>query len=303
MRRRSHARKVTVGEPPVVYTPTKLAADVAKGTQTTAQYEAFNALIGPRKLDRSMFFTSWSLPIIQTYSETIANNTGTEIIVAWQPTTWADVLTGAKDAYLKEQCAVAKAWAPKTLIVRLAHEFNGNWKVGFGSFTESAAEFKAKWQYVVNFFKAEGVTNIKWAWNPNTWGGASTMDPTTYYPGAEYVHVFGVDAYMKEGQVAKTPTEMIGTYYESMHAIDPTKDFYIFETGCCPSGKDKEAKLDKAAWFTNLSKLGTLIPIAGLGYWNRDEGAGEGDFTIDSSGTDIPAREAFKAMVNNPRFV
>lgn len=302
MRRHGHTRKITRGEPPAIYTPVKLAADVAHGEQTTAQVEAFNAQIGPRKLDRTMFFTTWSLPIVQTYSQKIAEETATtEIIVAWQPTTWSTVLSGAKDAYLKEQCDRAKALALKglDLIVRLAHEFNGNWKVGFGSFTETAEEFIAKWRYVVNFFKAEGVTNVKWAWNPNTWGTASTMDPTTYYPGSEYVHVVGLDSYMKREAAIKQPSEIFSTFFASLASIAPGKDRYIFETACA-----EDPRFSKAAWITNLGALVKLLGLAGVGWWNRfEEGDNNSDYTIDSSGTNSASLAAFQAMVNNPVFV
>jgi beta-mannanase len=300
------------GSGPPAYSKVKLAAHVGEpsgGAQTAQQVEAFHALIAPRRLDRLMVFVNFATkPALQTFMKNLSAETGVEeMVIAWQPdpaggTFNAQIMGGAYTAYFEEQLAAIKAWG-KPIVFRICHEFNGSWQTTWGAWHETAAEFIEAWKKLYELIHAKGGPNVYVAWNPNIWGGASTKDPVTYFPGEAYVDIVGLDGYMQGGALLQQPAALFKAPYETVHALAPTRPFYIFETGCCPSGEDKNGVLDKAAWFTNLAHLvNHEISVSGLGYWHRHK-EGESDNTIDSSGTDVPARTAFKAMVNNPVFV
>jgi len=79
-------------------------------------------------------------------------------------------------------------------IIRLGHEFNGNWypwKVTSGT---DAANFAAYFQQIVTAMKGvSGAQNIKFAWNgTNVWNSYSM---SAAYPGDAYVDYIGVDLY------------------------------------------------------------------------------------------------------------
>lgn len=281
----------------------KLCADVGHGTQTLAMVNAFHALIAPRKLDRLMFYTGFDQSLLAKYMKELSEAAGVEeIVLAWDPVggdgTLHQVVNHAFDAYLTEQANACKTWG-KPLIIRIAHEFNGNWHSTWGTFHESAAEFIAGWKYIVEYFASKGVTNVKWAWNPNIWGGASTQDPTTYYPGDLFVDLIGLDGYMKRGATIKQPAEIFQAQYELLTAIAPTKPFDVYETGCA-----EDERFSKAEWFSNLFALiANTIPVTSLGYWNRfEEEDNSSDYSIDSSlsggATNHSALAAFQAGVN-----
>lgn len=319
---RKHHTPQAPGTGPVSYTAAKLAASVGSGTQTKAQVDAFNEKIAPRKLDRLMFFAGFEGEVLRTEFTKLMEETGMEeMVLAWQPSNNSatvsftkEIIEGKKDAFIKAAFEAMKAWG-KPIFLRLAHEFNGNWYpygMQFGTKTEAtgtnkkgetAAEFKEWWQRVYNICVEVVASNVKFVWNVNSWGGAAEQDPATYYPGSAYVDYIGIDNYMKNGSPPRLPTEMFKTYYESIAVYAATKPLFVCETGCCPTGEDSEGKTVKSAWFTQLAYMLTHgVPAVHVGYWNRSGGGGP-DYTIDTSGTDIPAREAFKTTVNNPNFV
>jgi mannan endo-1,4-beta-mannosidase len=67
-------------------------------------------------------------------------------------------------------------------------EMNGNWS-WWGD--QPTAEMITVWQQMHDYFVSQGVTNVLWVFNVNSWTGNYTQ----YYPGAAYVDVVSWDAY------------------------------------------------------------------------------------------------------------
>jgi mannan endo-1,4-beta-mannosidase len=304
---RHHTRQAAGTGSAAVYTPVKLGI-ITSTTPKAADITAFNASIAPRKTDLMMVFRGFNQPLAFASDKTDADSVGAQLIIAWQMTanpqgtglngTLGAVTGGALDAYMEVEAAKMVTYG-KPVIVRLCHEFNGSWYT-YGNTKESAASYVAGFKYVVEFMKAKGATNLKWCWNPNVWGlgGASIVDPTTYYPGDGYVDYIGLDGYMtlKEASVLQ-PSALFGPSMAGIPAISATKPVLICETGVA-----EDVRFSKPAWLTNLGIYAK--GMFALCYFNRDRTPeGEGDFTLDSSGTNPAALTAFKAVVNNPRFV
>ncbi|HUD05439.1 MAG TPA: glycosyl hydrolase [Candidatus Saccharimonadales bacterium] len=93
--------------------------------------------------------------------------------------------------------AVKKFGAP--VFIRLDWEFNGTWYPNYGHCGgETSADYIASWQYVVNQFRAAGLTNkVAFVWAPNDDG---TSDPQ-WYPGNGYVDWMAIDSYPTVGNV------------------------------------------------------------------------------------------------------
>jgi mannan endo-1,4-beta-mannosidase len=67
-------------------------------------------------------------------------------------------------------------------------EMNGNWSWWDD---QPTAEMITVWQQMHSYFVSQGVTNVLWVYNVNSWTGNYTQ----YYPGAAYVDVVSWDAY------------------------------------------------------------------------------------------------------------
>jgi hypothetical protein len=97
------------------------------------------------------------------------------------------------------------------------------------------ANFIGAWQNIYNIFKAQGVTNVSWLWNPGMPGGLyNAPDPAPYYPGNAYVDWIGFDGYDKVSADHFGP--VFNPFYQEFgNATYGNKPIMIGETGECPS--------------------------------------------------------------------
>jgi hypothetical protein len=92
-----------------------------------------------------------------------------------------------------------------TVMLRIFHEFNGNWYPWCAANNNNDVQLVAKaFRYVYNIFKQNNVTNVKFIWCPNSMsvpqeGWNTVMDA---YPGDEYVDIVGLDIYNGAGKAA-----------------------------------------------------------------------------------------------------
>jgi hypothetical protein len=92
----------------------------------------------------------------------------------------------------------------KTIMIRLFWEFNdpsgGNGDFYVCKTSHTPASLVTTWRYIVNRFRTDGATNVKWVWNPDgTMGsqmyGSQCGSVGTAYPGDSYVDYRGFDTY------------------------------------------------------------------------------------------------------------
>ena len=79
------------------------------------------------------------------------------------------IIKGKHDKYIRDWAKAAKAYG-KPVIVRFAHEMNGDWfpwsicdKNG-----NTPKAFKAAWRHIVGEFRSVGARNVKFLWSPYT---------------------------------------------------------------------------------------------------------------------------------------
>src|SRR4029077_6712164 len=206
-----------------------------------AEFEAFAALIAPRTLDSITMFRGAGESITAPGDATIlaavgasmvqypytlkANKQGTAITG-----TFGNIATGVLDAFYKADAEAAAA-AGHTIIARLGEEFNieGGTK-SYGIVHETAAEFIAGWKHIVGIFREKGATNVKWCWNPNAWGnpGDQSADPSSWYPGDEWVDYVGLDVYCRHDSQVRTPYQLTESSYNTVCSIS-TKPIIVCE--------------------------------------------------------------------------
>ncbi|RDU98616.1 glycoside hydrolase family 26 protein [Trinickia dinghuensis] len=93
---------------------------------------------------------------------------------------------------------------------------------------ESGAKgYIAAWKHIHDVFKAQGVTNVSWLWNPA--GSSRNADSLPYYPGDDYVDWIGFDGYDKVGANDFGP--ILDSFYIEFNSHD--KPMLIAETGEC----------------------------------------------------------------------
>lgn len=107
------------------------------------------------------------------------------------------ILNGSFDSYIDDFADQIGSYR-KTVILRIFHEFEGNWYPW--SLTENSADsakYIAAWRYVVDRFRSRGTLNVQWMWCVNA-------EPKPYvdynfivnaYPGDEYVDIVATDIY------------------------------------------------------------------------------------------------------------
>ncbi|HEX8359960.1 MAG TPA: glycosyl hydrolase [Longimicrobium sp.] len=115
----------------------------------------------------------------------------------------AAILAGSADDELRRMARDLKSFG-SLVLVEPGWEMNGRWGyrwqgVDNGLAAGAPAKYVAAWRRVVDTFTQEGVTNVRWVFNPNTGnpvlGGAPGPGHWNwwgrYYPGDEYVDYVG----------------------------------------------------------------------------------------------------------------
>lgn len=127
-----------------------------------------------------------------------------------------DILNGKYDDFLIKYAQDMQEFG-HPILFRLNNEMNGDWCIYSSYFTSNDTElFKAKWIYIYNLFKNQGVDNAIWVWNPHdaSFPGFKWNHYLTYYPGDEYVDVVGLTGY-------NPGTHFKGESWKEFHEIYP----------------------------------------------------------------------------------
>lgn len=225
---------------------------------------------------------------------------------------------GDFDAVLREAAGVLRDFG-KPVLLRFAHEMNGNWYPYSGAFTGGGRDvdrdgvadgpqaYIAAWRYVHGLFTEElgaGATDIAWVYSPNaeSFPAAAWNGPYAYYPGSRYVDVIAVDVYehpekARRGLAAlldpvyndlglfwERHADSTGRIHDSDHALRP---FALGEFGTARQGA-----ADKAAWYADaLAVLAADARVTFHALYNGRNGSK--DFAITGLGASLA--QAFSA--------
>jgi len=180
----------------------------------------------------------------------------------------AQIPQGTWDVKLKEVAGVLRAFGHPVLL-RFAHEMNGNWYPYSGVFygggsdadhngvADGPQKYITAWRYVHALFAAEGATQIAWVYSPNaeSYPSASWNAPFAYYPGSAYVDLIAVDVYehpdkSRQGLAAlMAPVyNELGLFYEA-HAGDTAYALRPF--GLAEYGTARKNSTEKGDWYAD----------------------------------------------------
>jgi beta-mannanase len=269
--------------------PIQLGAYTPGAPASASALSEYASMVG-RQPDIVMWYRDFPQPLL--YSNEVANlrATGQTPMITWEPyeQSLSGIASGAQDSYLRESAQIAKKWG-STVMIRFAHEMNGNW-YPWGSSRTSPETFIAAWRHVVSIFRSEGATNVKWVWSPNVQEGVK-YPISPYFPGDEWVDDIGLDGYnwgSIPGETWRSMSEVFAASYAVVTQLS-TKPVIITETSSSETGGEKAAWI-RTGFMTTIPQ--SFPRVSAVVWFNK---AQEDNWTIDSSQSSL---EAYRAVVN-----
>lgn len=211
-------------------------------------------------------------------------NRGTTPIVTWEPFNKSldGIANGSYDSYLRTYANSMKS-VTGTIIFRPMHEMNGNWYPWGAVSGNTPAKYVAAWRHLVDVFRSQGATNVKFLWAPNQNGlpdWTSSSIPN-YFPGDNYIDYAGIDGYNFGGSSWQSFSQVFGGAYSRITGIT-SKPIIIAETASDETGGNK------AAWITDaFAKMRSTYPqIKALVWFHVNK---ERPWNVDSSSSSLAA--------------
>ncbi len=181
-----------------------------------------------------------------------------------------DVIDGLYDEKIRKMAADIKEVGHPVLF-RLNNEMNSDWTSYSGAACMTDPEiYIMVWKRIYDIFEEEGVNNTIWIFNPND----ESFPPNgynasmAYYPGDEYVHMFGITGYNTGTYYAELNGERWRTFDEIYSAIDEKYSgiygefpWIITEFASSSIGGDK------VKWIKDMFKDIKKYPRIKMAFW------------------------------------
>jgi beta-mannanase len=242
-------------------------------------------------------------PIMFAATNALTQGDNTVPVISWGTNAipLEEILAGDYNNYIDSSATQVKEY-PGPVFIRLDWEMNGAWS-GWNPANQptgtTPATFVAFWRYVVTRFRADGVTNANWIWSPNVDDGDSSMD--SYYPGASYVNLVGLDAYNKGDFPWASFGQIFQSSYDEITSLAPGIPVMISETATLEATPAQAARgYSKAQWIQQMaSYIPTNMPAVRALCW-YEQPVGNQDFSVESSPTSLAAWQRY--VVGNPTY-
>lgn len=236
-----------------------------------------------RKLDFVQTFINWSTNFekIKTCADATYSN-GSTLMVTWEPWEYntVQIKNGNVDSYIIKMANDMKAYN-KEIWLRPLHEGNGNWYPwAIGDSTVNTNEtYIAAYRHIVDIFRAQGATNVKWVFNINCSNVGQGTSFTNHYPGDAYVDYNSLDGYnwgttQSWGSAWQTFDGIFLSGYNALKQYN--KPIMLAEVASAEMGGDK------AKWITDSFSTikASYDKIFALMWFNEKK---ETDWLINSS--------------------
>jgi beta-mannanase len=294
----------SVSTPPVSSDPLRFGVSTPGGPLASTELDAVAALVNESpSIVMSYKDFSQAAPIADLNA---VHARGATSLITWEPWLWGGnganqpayaldrIAAGDFDAYIQQWGTALKNWG-KPVMLRFAHEMNGNWYPWAESANgNQAGDYVAAWRHVHDVVAGTGASNVSWVWSPNVpyWGSTPLAG---LYPGAGYVDVVSLDGY-NWGTAASwsswtSPQALFGEGLTALRSLAPGKQIMISETASAEAGGSK------ADWNTSLvAYLAAQSDVTALVWFHHNK---EVDWRINSSTASTNALAAALAARNN----
>jgi beta-mannanase len=272
---------------------------------------SFQTMIG-KKLAVVLCYVHWPAPFPSAEADAVSAN-GSTPLITWEPWithpsgTLEAIASGSYESYVKEFLRAARDWG-KPVLLRFAHEMNGNWYPwdGFHNGESDGPEkYQRAWLYLYNVRQALKADNVKLVWCPNNANQptAPWNTPAAYYPGDQYVDWIGMDGYNWGYSAWQSFDAVFENIYETLTALT-ARPLLIGEFSCAEPGGDKATIVanptivGKANWIVDaFARIKSNYPRIKIFCWfNINK---ERDWRVNSSSL---AEAAFKKALQDGHF-
>jgi Glycosyl hydrolase family 26 len=252
---------------------------------------ALEAKVGRKlALDRTYVpwtFTGWAKRIAPDAAA------GRIPVLAWTaaPTTnAAAIAAGRQDGVIR---AAATAMRNTKVQIMLVMWYEFDQQPGHKRYIGTPAQVIAAWRHTVTLFRAVGALNVHFVWTPMAFdfaGKRSKVNAAAFYPGDDYVHWIGADAYNLPGAPFRTPAELLDDAVAFAKAHN--KPFLVGETASLRSNAGTPAWITSfAAWaaaHSNVRGITFFDSVSPKGY----------DFRLEPSSSVLAAYRALGQRSN-----
>lgn len=254
--------------------------------------------------DIFMFYQAWGSyggDLDSERAQWIIDN-GSIPMITWEPWAWggpetdqpdyslSKIINGNHDTYIRKFAQQVKQ-VNGTIYLRTMHEMNGNWYPWCGTVNgNTPSQYVPAYRHIVDVFRQEGVSNVRWVWSPNNGGlpdwGTSSMQ--SYYPGDNYVDFTAVDGYnfgtTDSWSAWASFTDVFDQAYQTITGFSQ-KPMIIAEMSSAEAGGNK------ANWIRNtFDTIKTSYPkITAVIWFNEKQTV---DWRINSSPESLAAYKA-----------
>ena len=262
---------------------------------TQENVQAFQDLQGSH-LDLISYFALFDINDWNATEEyaNVAKENGSTLVVTWMANGYGaqDLVDGMADSYIRDYAKGVKNYGEE-IWLRPLHEANGDWydwgvgKAGAGNTDANVAE---AFRHIVNIFREENVTNVKWVWTTNASNAGKGSTLTGNYPGDEYVDYISIDGYnwgkCRSWSNWQTFSQVFKKAYDALAKID--KPLFIAEISSSELGGNK------AEWITDMFEhfATDFSRVFAVMWFSQSKEANEGDWALNTSQAAVDAWKA-----------
>ena len=262
---------------------------------TQENVQAFQDLQGSH-LDLISYFALFDINDWNATEEyaNVAKENGSTLVVTWMANGYGaqDLVDGMADSYIRDYAKGVKNYGEE-IWLRPLHEANGDWydwgvgKAGAGNTDANVAE---AFRHIVNIFREENVTNVKWVWTTNASNAGKGSTLTGNYPGDEYVDYISIDGYnwgkCQSWSNWQTFSQVFKKAYDALAKID--KSLFIAEISSSELGGNK------AEWITDMFEhfATDFSRVFAVMWFSQSKEANEGDWALNTSQAAVDAWKA-----------
>ena len=236
---------------------------------------------------------------VKQYAD-VAKANGSTLVITWMPNGYGaqNIVDGKTDNYVREFAKGVKSFGDE-IWLRPLHEANGDWYdwgVGKKNAGNTDANVAEAFRHIVNIFREENVSNVKWVWTTNASNQGSGTTFTGNYPGDEYVDYISIDGYnwgkSQDWSNWQTFTQVFKKSYDALANIN--KPLFIAEISCSEKGGNK------AEWITDMfEQFQTNFSRVFAVMWFSQSKDHEGDWALNTSQAAVDAWKAGVAKTQN----